>query len=422
MKSRVLIFHPGTQHSHQTALAFQNAGLLAWYATEIFYRPDRWPYKALVFVPGRARRRIEKELRRRQHPLINPAFLRTFGGWEWIERISMRLGLRGVEHYANEWGNIQFGHKVARLAVRDHVDCVWGFDTASLVTFTEAKTHGIRCVLEQTIAHPRKWNRILTEERRNVGYAFDPYPRPYPERDLLRVDAEIRLSDQVVCGSEFAKQTMIEEGVNPDKITVIPYGVDADLFVPRYRPQKDGELRLLFVGHFGLRKGAWYLLQALERLQDLLRLTLTVVGKNTVPPSFLAPVAHKLNFISHVPHDQIHKVYQEGDVLVLPSLYEGSALVVNEAMASGLPVITTPNSGSCVRDGIEGFIVPIRDVDALASKIELLYRHGSLRAEMSQRARDRAVKLSWEKYRKGAVALLGHTLRLPLVEDRIDDS
>src|SRR5580692_2031018 len=113
MNSRVLLFHPGTQHSHQTALAFQAANLLAWYATEIFYQPNRWPYKALQFIPGHVRRRVERELSRRYHPQINPAFLRTFGGWEWIERISMRLGFRRVEHYANEWGNTQFGHKVA---------------------------------------------------------------------------------------------------------------------------------------------------------------------------------------------------------------------------------------------------------------------------------------------------------------------
>jgi glycosyltransferase involved in cell wall biosynthesis len=405
MNSRILVFHPGTQHSHQTALAFQGAGLLAWYATEIFYQPDRWPYNMLRLIPGQLRRRVAREFRRRQHPQISPTFLRTFGCWEWIERISMRLGFRRMEHYANEWGNIHFGKRVARLAVQDHVDCVWGFDTASFVTFSEAKHHGIRCVLEQTIAHPRIWNRILAEERERIGHAFDPYPRPYPQQDLRRVDAEIELADQVVCGSEFARKTMIAEGVNPEKLNVIPYGVDASVFRPNPVPGRNGQLRLLFVGHFGLRKGAWYLLQALRQLRHLEGLSLTVVGKQTVPSKSLGPVSDIVSFISHVPHEDAHNIYRSGDVLVLPTLYEGSSLVVNEAMASGLPVVTTPNSGSAIQDGDEGFIVPIRDADALASKIELLYRDRRLRAEMGQRAREKAVKLSWDEYGKGVVAL-----------------
>jgi glycosyltransferase involved in cell wall biosynthesis len=413
MNSRILVFHPGTQHSHQTALAFQGAGLLAWYATEIFYQSDRWPYNMLRFVPGEMRKRVEMEFKRRYHPQISPTLLRTFGCWEWIERISMRLGFRQIEHYANELGNIHFGKQVARLAVQEHVDCVWGFDTASRVAFGEAKHHGIRCVLEQTIAHPRIWNRILAEEREHIGRAFDPYPRPYPERDLRRVDAEIQLADQIVCGSEFAERTMIDEGINPKKIDVIPYGVDATVFAPNLVPGTNGLLRLLFVGHFGLRKGAWYLLQALQRLRYLRGLSLTVVGKQTIPSKFLGPVADKVSFISHVPHEQIHKVYRSGDVLVLPSLYEGSSLVVSEAMASGLPVITTPNSGSTIQDGIEGFIVPIRDVDALATKIEMLYHDRNLRAEMGQRAREKAVKLSWDEYSKGVVALWRRMIDTP---------
>ena len=405
MSSRILVFHPGTQHSQQTALAFQGAGLLAWYATEIFYQPDRWPYNALRFLPKQVSRRVEKELRRRQNPQISPNVLRTFGCLEWIERISIRFGLRRVEHYANEWGNVQFGRRVAALAVRDHVDCVWGFDTASLGTFEKAKDHGIRCVLEQTISHPRIWNRMLTEERERVGFTFDPYPRPYPEKDLQRVDAEIRLSDQVVCGSVFAKQTMIAEGVRPDKVNVVPYGVDAERFVPAVPIEKRGALRLLFVGHFGLRKGAWYLLQALDQLKNVPGLTLTVVGKNTVPAKFLTSVSGRVKFIPHVPHDEVHTIYQHGDVLVLPTLYEGSALVVNEAMASGLPVITTPNAGSAVQDGVEGFIIPIRDADALISRIEALYEDPKLRAEMGHCARRKALEQTWAEYRKGVLAL-----------------
>lgn len=416
MKGKIVVFHPGTQHSHQTALAFQAADLLAWYATEIFYRSDHWPYRSLRFLPHRLRQKLEKEFKRRYHPQINPKLVRTSGCWEWIERISMRFGLRTLEHYANEWGNVSFGRKVARDAIRGNIDCLWGFDTSSLAAFDEVHPYGIKCVLEQTIAHPRLWNRILTEERERVGYEFDPYPRSYPERDLSRVDAEIEAADQIVCGSIFVKQTMMQQGVNPEKLNVVPYGVDTEVFVPANSPGSRERLRLLFVGHFGLRKGGWYLLEALKRLRHLRGLSLLVVGKQTVPARFVSSVSDKLRFLAHVPHEQIQSVYHNADVLVLPSLYEGSSIAINEALASGLPVVTTPNSGSVIQDGVEGCVVPIRDAEALASKIELLYSDYDLRVAIGERARGRALKLGWDQYGRGVVAVWARMMNANLAE------
>ena len=206
----------------------------------------------------------------------------------------MRAGLRRIEHYANEWGNRRFAARVGAMAVRDGVDCLWGCDTSSLNAFRIAKPHGICCVLEQTIGHPRVWNRILTEERERTPADFDLYPRPYPEADLARVDAEIALADHIACGSPFVKSTMIDRGIAAEKVTVIPYGVGATQFTPAATVRANGGLRLLFVGHFGLRKGAWYLLQALARLKHLPGLTLTIVGKQTVDERYTAPVASML--------------------------------------------------------------------------------------------------------------------------------
>lgn len=405
MIPRIAVFHPGMQHSYQTALAFQRAGRLAWYATSIFYDPNRWPYRMLPFVPSGLRRRLERELRRRHHPELDPGLLRTFGYWEWIERLGMRLGQRRLEHYANEWGNASFARRIARWALRDGVDCVWGFDTASLTTFKEVKGRGIRCVLEQTIGHPRMWNRILSEERERLGDEFDPYPRPYPERDLARVDAEIESADRIVCGSEFVKKTLIEEGVHACKLHVIPYGVDADAFVPAPSPGPADQLRLLFVGHFGIRKGAWYLTEALNRLRHLPGLSLTVVGTQTVPTKALASIADKVRLVPRVPGEEMAGIYQGADLLVLPSLFEGSSIAIYEALASGLPVVTTSNAGSIVRDGMEGCIVPVRDVDALVSSIEFLHRERDARVTMGRRARQRALEFPWSRYADGLVQL-----------------
>src|SRR5204863_2158360 len=168
-----------------------------------------------------------------------------------------------------------------------------------------------------------------------------------------RVDAEIALADHIACGSAFVKSTMIDRGVAAEKITVIPYGVCAAQFTQDARVRANG-LRLLFVGHFGVRKGAWYLLQALARLKHLPGLTLTIVGKQTVDKRYVAPVASMLRPVPHVPREQMPAIYRQADVVVLPTLFEGSSVATYEALAAGMPVITTPNAGSIVRDGVDG--------------------------------------------------------------------
>jgi glycosyltransferase involved in cell wall biosynthesis len=411
---RVAVFHPGTQHSHETALAFQRAGQLAWYATEIFYGEDRFPYTWLRVLPDDLRQKAVAEFRRRYHPDLDQQYVRTLGVWEWIERASNRLGFRTVEHYANEWGNRRFAARVGRMAVDDRVDCLWGCDTSSLEAFRIAKRHGICCILEQTIGHPRVWNRILTEEREQTPPDFDPYPRPYPEADLARVDEEIELADRISCGSEFVKSSMIERGVPRSKLSVVTYGVEGRRFRPAIPPPHHG-LNLMFLGHFGVRKGAWYLLQALARLKHLRGLTLTIFGKCTVDERYMAPIAPMLRPMSHVPREQVPSIYPQADVVVLPSLFEGSSIVSYEALASGVPLITTPNAGSVVRDSVDGFVVPIRDIDALAQRIEQLYASRELRLSMAESARARALEYPWERYQRGAVDVVRAALE-PRVE------
>src|SRR5689334_521836 len=130
MTTRVGVFHPGTQHSWQTALAFQESRQLAWYATSIFYDPMRWPYRLERFLPKRLAGRLNREFRRRYLPALSPQLVRHLGHWEWSETISRRLGAHQFAGWANERGNVSFGHMVTRLAEREPVDVGWGYDSS----------------------------------------------------------------------------------------------------------------------------------------------------------------------------------------------------------------------------------------------------------------------------------------------------
>src|SRR6185369_12893033 len=115
----------------------------------------------------------------------------------------------------------------------------------------------------------------------------------------------------------------------------------------------------------------------------------------------------RIEVVSHVPRASMPDVYRRADVLVLPTLFEGSAITVFEALACGLPVITTDHAGSVVRDGVEGFVVPVRDAETLAARIDQLASDRTLRADMAAAAWRRAREYPWSAYRERLVRLVG---------------
>jgi glycosyltransferase involved in cell wall biosynthesis len=167
--------------------------------------------------------------------------------------------------------------------------------------------------------------------------------------------------------------------------------------------------RILFVGQLSQRKGIKYLLEAVKQLR-IPQLELTLVGGIVGSGKGLIAYRDDFQHVDNVPHYEVHHYFQRADVFVYPSLHEGSAIAIYEALASGLPVITTPNSGSVVRDGVDGFVVPIRDVDALTEKILALWENDEMRKEMGRNARSHSERFTWETYRRGLAALVGHLL------------
>jgi glycosyltransferase involved in cell wall biosynthesis len=218
-----------------------------------------------------------------------------------------------------------------------------------------------------------------------------------PDWIVERHEAEIREADGIMVPSDYVRDTLTARGAAPEKIVVLPYGVDIDRFRPAASPRHDG-FRILFVGHLSQRKGILYLLEAVKRL-NLPGAELVLVGKMIGPETAFAPYRGVFRHVTHVPYHEVHRLFQEADIFVYPSLHEGSAFATYEALASGLPIVTTKNAGSVARDGQEGFIVPIRDVEALMERIERLYRDRNLRAAMAAAARQRAAEFTWAHYR-----------------------
>ncbi|HEY4135428.1 MAG TPA: glycosyltransferase family 4 protein [Alphaproteobacteria bacterium] len=398
---RVGVFHAGTQHSWQTALAFQESGQLGWYATSVFYNPRKWPYRIEGFMPGPLGRKLNREFRRRGTPLLDLGLVRTFGVHEWVESVARRLNMHGLADLANVRGNVAFGKDVIRLLQREPVDVVWGYNNSSVEVFRWAKRRGIACVLDQTIGHPRALNEVMLAEQARHPEFFLRAFRPFDAAWIAQQDEEVALADKVVVGCEFCAQTMIDNGCPPEKLTIVPYGYDETAFsaVRPARARRDGPARFLFVGTVDPRKGVQYLLKAFEAIPAA-EASLTLIGKLAIPAATFERFRGRVTHVGQLPRHEIAARFAEADCFVFPSLFEGGGIVLYEALGSGLGVIQSGASAIVVENGRNGVLLDKISIDGVTQAI----RDAAARPDLLARWQDESWQLrgshGWDRYRE----------------------
>lgn len=269
--------------------------------------------------------------------------------------------------------------------------------------FTKARALGRRTVLNYPIAHHR-WQYRFFESRARQHPEFAAALPNFGDTAAhgAALDREIGLADVILVGSSFVRDTFVSEGVAPEKLRVIPYGADSQRFTPPGQPRSDGIFRALFVGQIGERKGISHLLQAYRAFQKP-DTELHLVGDYVQGSEVYRPYRDLYRHTPNVPQTDLAAIFRTADVFVFPTLVEGMPMVVLEAMASGLPVVATPNGpGDVVRDGIDGFIVPPGDTDAIVARLEQLHADRDLLQRMGNNARQRAGQWSWGRYARDA--------------------
>ncbi len=267
---------------------------------------------------------------------------------------------------------------------------------SGLASIREAKKKGAIVIVEECGSCNKFQNEILSEEYAALGLTFKTIT---PEFIVQRELEEVNLADVVLCPSKHVARSFIANGIVSEKCKIIPYGVNLQLFTPSSTPKK--AFQVLFVGSIGPRKGVIYFLKALQLLKNDYQIEGKIIGKiETGFESVLRPFDDLFIHIERVPHHELVKHYNEASVFVFPSLDEGMAYVQLEAMASGLPIICTPNSGgdSVIEEGVDGFIVPIRDEVAISERIAMLYNNGELLTKMSVNAVKKAGNFTWDNY------------------------
>lgn len=406
----ILQAHPtGNAFARHLADGLAGARLLSEYWTCLDYpADDRW----LRFLPAS----LLQEARRRRLPDSVKPFARLQPARELGRLLGSRLGLRRLMRH--ETGPLSvdavyqsFDRRVAaRLRRLPDLRAVYLYEDGAAAAFAAARARGLRTFYDLPIGYWRSARRLLLEEAElSPDWAATLTGNTDSTAKLARKDAELALADTVFVASSFTRSTLADAPSPPRDVVVVPYGAPSrppGLVTPARRAPGE-PLRVLFVGSLGQRKGVRYLLEAMQRLGPGFELTL--IGR---PPSVrcdpLAAGLRRHRHIASLPHAEILAEMGRHHVFVFPSLFEGFGLVLLEAMACGLPVVATAHTAApdIVREGLDGFVIPIRSPDAIAEKLAWLAADEDRRQAFSQRAAEQAAAFTWSRYQAGMLAAI----------------
>lgn len=399
-----VILSANVSHYIYTAIALQRANYLKRFICAIgFSQRNLWFRR---FLPAY----WQKKILARDYSIIAPELLRSIWVAELLQRGLPALGI--ISHEKSDWLNdYLFDH--LSLPMIDSCDIFHFLNGLGLASAHKAKLMGSIVICDVRSQFPDYQLRLIKEEYQHLGLNYNPPPLLFNERNK----AEYAISDYIIVASSFSKRTFVNSGYDPQKIFVVPYGVDTDQFFLKNDDFSSTKFRVLYVGSIVPQKGIHYLIKAFTEL-NLANAELLLIG--SIDPMMLPYVEQvigrnvNIHHIDHMPKSELPKYYNSASVFVLPSLADSWGLVVTEAMACGLPVIVTENTGSneIVRDDYNGYVVPIRDAEAIQERLLYLYDHPKKRQEMGKAAIRSISEYNWERYSERLLATYNEIIEL----------
>jgi starch synthase len=404
--------------AYQAVIGLSRAGLLGGFLTSSYYNRDgRLPALARHVAPGRFAP-LERVLLRRHDPEIPQASVCTVPSFDLAIKLEAKLANDHprLAHKLARWRTERFDARLARRVEELRPDAVFLFsDVGSKKTLPLLGRLGVPSILSMVHGDVRDEERLLETEAAAAPEFMPIYlGGGRLDRSLLswlhdRRLRDLDLADRVLVPSEHIAQSLLRQGTSPQKLCVIPYAADCRRFRPLAGKRHGPGCTFLFAGGICQRKGIKYILEAWRRVRRP-GWRLQLLGPMPEKPGPLEPYLELVEPLGRVSHTAMPACMAAAEVFVFPSLFEGSAVVTYEALACGLPSVVTPSAGSVVRDGIEGFVVPPRDVDRLAERMEQLGNEPELRARMADAARSRAESFDWPRYHDALVAVVRSTL------------
>jgi starch synthase len=401
-RMKIVFSHPtGNQNVRNALLALErNGDLLKFYTT------IGWGEDGLInrMSPAGLRRKLS----RRSYP-IPSNLIRTSPAREFF-RLARPLGKHHVVTIDEVYRDLdrRVAAELPRLKLKEGATGVFVYEDGALQTLQAAQSLGMDRIYELPIGYWRAGHEIFREEKeREPAWASTLTGLMDSPEKLARKDEELAHAETIICASSFTKATLdFYQGPRADT-HVIPYGSPPPIAFDALPAKRGQRLRILFVGGLSQRKGLSYLFAAVKSLGSAVELT--VIGRFAgEPPPVLQDHLRACTYIPSLPHAEILRQMREHDLFIFPSLFEGFGLVLLEAMSQGLPCITTPNTAGpdVIDQGRDGFIVPIRNTEAIVAAVQTVLDDPALLVEMKKAALAKAAKLNWDLYQTRLAAVL----------------
>jgi alpha-maltose-1-phosphate synthase len=296
-----------------------------------------------------------------------------------------------------------------RLPLERDVDGLYAYWGGARESFHGCTRRGSRKILEIPTLYWDSWQTILESEAdRHPEWAPTLRGGRVVGANSERFDEELESADAVIVPSDNVLKSLPAWFTGRNRVRVIPYGCPPASAAGTSLPNRSERLRVLYVGSLGQAKGLGYLFRAVRELRGLVELTL--VGRkvaNDCPVLDRALNEHK--WIASLPNQQVLSLMRESDLLVHPSLLEGMALVVGEALSQGLPVIVTPMAGwgGLVQDGVNGYVVETGNWEQIADRLSFLAKNRDFLELLAKNAWKTAVNNSEAIYGDKLCQILG---------------
>ena len=401
---KVLLSHPaGNQNVRAMLDALSRADLLARFATTVAAEENS-AFSQLL--PGGMRREWmrrkfdlprEKVLQHRWRELTRVAC----GAVGWKSALRHESGFVSGDAVFQDFDRF-VGRSLRSVNAKEPLGAVYAYEDSALRTFLAAKELGIKRVYDLPIAYWALGRELMQVEGERLpawaptlgGGLLDS------QEKLDRKTRELEEADLVVVASKFVRDSLPASAAHKACV-MSPFGTPprwnggwSDAALDRSRP-----LRVLFAGSMGQRKGLGDLMQAMNLLKGE-NIELLALGHMMAEPEFYLSQYAGLKHEKSRPHSEVLSLMRSCDVFCLPSIVEGRALVMQEAMSQGLPVVITPNTGGAdlVIEGRTGFLVPIRSPEKIAEKLSWLNQHRPELVAMKEQAAHHAAGYSWKSY------------------------
>lgn len=412
MEYKIIVAHPGRQHSFRVASELKQNDMLFKYITTVYDKQSSILMNVVKHILSGDN--LKRANGRKNPDLTDDDVVQFCELSGLVEIILARYDKkRKIYNWWQRHNANRFGKKVAAYAIKNNVDAVILYDTNALKCFKilQKKAPNILRVMDVSSANRIYMKKIYEDDFRKCPQFSEKLKKErsflWDEKACQRLLNEIELTQLFLSPSEFVNQSLMFSGVKDDNIVICPYGAYFPGISSEKEVKQQGVLEAVYVGNVTEMKGIYYLLEAAMRM-DSTRVHLTVVGAYDNTDGLLNPYMDYVTFTGRITHDKVAEILKKSDFFIFPSLGDGLGLAVLEALACGLPCIVTKNTGAkdAIIDGKNGFIVNIQDADALAEKMRWFDEHRELLPEMSRAAVKATDNFNWANHEKCMIKAL----------------